>query len=152
MVLGLLAGGIVRGIIVVIGVFLLSQTFTILPIQHPVVLLYFILTIGVIFSCAGMIGALWAEDFSMLNLWHIYLIVPAVFMGGVFHPIEILPKPVQIVSIFNPMYYLVNGMRYSLIGVSEVPLATCVVFSFFMALLFFLLTVYLFRIGYKLRT
>lgn len=152
MVLGLLAGGVARGVIVVLGVYLVASAFTPTPILHPFILFYFIITISVIFSCAGMIGALWAEDFSMLNLWHIYLIVPAIFMGGVFHPIKILPKSVQIISIFNPLYYLVNGMRYSLTGVIEVPLSSCAAFSFFLALIFFFFTVYLFRIGYKLRT
>ncbi len=152
MVLGLLAGGVARGFLVVCGVFLAATIFVPVAIPHPVVLLYFILSISVIFACAGMIGALWAEDFSMLNLWHVYLIVPLIFMGGVFHPIEILPRSIQIISVFNPMYYLVNGMRYSMTGMTEVPLAQCVVFSFFMALLFFFVTVYLFKIGYKLRT
>ncbi len=152
MVLGLLAGGVARGMVVAIGVYLVANAFTPTAIAHPILLLYFIVTISVIFSCAGMISALWAEDFTMLNLWHIYLIVPAIFMGGVFHPIQILPKAVQIISVFNPMYYLVDGMRYSLNGFSDVPLATCVVFSFFMAFIFFFFTVYLFKIGYKLRT
>ncbi len=152
MVLGLLAGGVARGVLVAVGVFTVASFFTPVAILHPCVLVYFVLTISVIFSCAGMIGALWAEDFSMLNLWHIYLIVPAIFMGGVFHPLQILPRMVQVISVFNPMYYLVSGMRYSLTGVSDVPLASCAVFSFFMTFSFFFVTVYLFKIGYKLRT
>ncbi len=152
MVLGLLAGGVARGFIVVVGVFSVASFFTPILIPHPFILLFFIFSIAVIFSCAGMIGALWAEDFSMLNLWHVYLIVPATFIGGVFHPIDNLPRVLQIISVFNPMYYLVNGMRYSVTGFADVPIYACVVFSFFMAVAFFLITVYLFKIGYKLRT
>ena len=152
MVLGLLAGGVARGVIVTSGVYIVASCFTTVTILHPFIFLYFVLTIAVIFSCAGMIGALWAEDFSMLSLWNIYLIMPAIFMGGVFYPLQILPRVVQIVSVFNPMYYLVSGMRYSLTSLSDVSLASCAVFSFFMALISFFATVYLFKIGYKLRT
>jgi len=91
MVLGLLAGGVARGVIVCFGVYMSSLFFTFTPIVHPWILVYFILTISVIFACAGMMAALWAEDFGMLSVWNIYLIVPLVFMGGVFHPLSILP-------------------------------------------------------------
>ncbi len=152
MVLGLLAGGLARGFLVTCGVFLVSSMFQPLHIHHPILLLYFIIMISVIFSCAGMMGALWAEDFGMLNVWNIYVIMPMVFLGGVFYPVAILPKIVHLITAFNPMFYLVNGMRYSVTGVSDVSVLTCIAFSFLMALFFFFVTVYLFRIGYKLRT
>jgi ABC-2 type transport system permease protein len=152
MVLGLLAGGVMRGTLVAAGVFLVSLLFTVTPIAHPLLLLIFILLIAVIFSCAGMLGALWAEDFSMLNLWNIYLIVPTVFLGGVFHPLSILPKPLQTLTVFNPMFYLVNGMRYSITGAADVSVWVCLIFTAGMALAIFGFTVHLFKIGYKLRT
>jgi len=152
MVLGLLAGGVVRALVVCIGVYSVSLFFSPMPIEHPFLLIFFMLTIAVIFSCAGMMGALWAEDFGMLNVWNIYLILPSVLLGGVFHPISILSKPLKIFSSFNPMYYLVNGVRYSVTGVAEIPIGICIGFSFLLALIFFYFTVYLFKIGYKLRT
>lgn len=152
MVLGLLAGGVTRGMIISFGVFIVSLFFTPTMIDHPILLLYFTILIAVIFSCCGMIGALWAEDFGMLSLWNIYLIVPAVFLGGVFHPVHLLPGPLQIVTKFNPMHYLVDGMRYSITGICETSIEISILFTFFLALGIFLLTVYLFKIGYKLRT
>ncbi len=152
MVLGLLAGGVARGMIVCISVWLISQFFAPSLIAHPLVFLYFSILIAVIFSCAGMMAALWAEDFGMLSMWNIYIIVPMVFLGGVFHPMSMLPKSLSIISHFNPMSYLVNGIRYSVTGVSEMSLATCAAVTFAMAGILFLITVYLFKIGYKLRT
>jgi len=99
-----------------------------------------------------MMGALWAEDFGMLTMWNIYLVIPLVMMGGVFHPVSILPKIVQSVSKFNPMFYLVNGVRYSVTGFSDVSILVCAIISFLLALSFFFFTVFLFKIGYKLRT
>ncbi len=152
MVLGLLAGGVARGITVCLGVWLVSLFFTPSTIAHPIALLYFMLMIAVIFSCAGMMGALWAEDFGMLSMWNIYVIVPMVLLGGVFHPMNMLPKPLLIISQFNPMSYLVSGIRFSMTGTSDVPVAVAAAIALAMAGLFFIATVFLFKIGYKLRT
>lgn len=152
MVLGLLAGGVARATVVCLGVYLVSLFFAPSVIVHPFVLLFFIAAISVIFSCAGMVGALWAEDFGMLNIWNIYLIIPAVLLGGVFHPVGILPPALKIFSHFNPMYYMVSGMRYSVTGVAEVPVEISAGISLLMAVVFFYFTVYLFKVGYKLRS
>jgi len=152
MVLGLLAGGVARGIVVSMGVFLISLLLYPMTIAHPLLLLYFLVTVSVIFSCAGMMGALWAEDFGMLNVWNIYLIIPLVLMGGVFHPIAMLPASVQKLAQFNPMFYLVNGIRFSVTGVTETSVFLCAAVSFGLAVIAFYSTVFLFKIGYKLRT
>jgi len=152
MVLGLLAGGVARGVIVCSSVYLVSLLFAPLTIMHPFILFFLMLTIAVIFSCGGMMGALWAEDFGMLGVWNIYVIVPLVLLGGVFHPMTMLPKIVQNISKFNPMYYLVNGIRYSITGVSDAPILLCTAISALLAVGFFFFTVHLFKIGYKLRT
>ncbi len=152
MVLGLLAGGVARGMIVCLGVWITSLLFAPSLIAHPLALLYFMATISVIFSCAGMMGALWAEDFGMLSMWNIYIIVPMALLGGVFHPLSMLPTPLQIISHFNPMYYLICGIRWSMTGSSDTSLPICVGVAFFLASLFFIATVYLFKIGYKLRS
>ena len=152
MVLGLLAGGVARGILVCLGVFGIAQAFLLTPVLHPFVLLYFMVLSAVIFSCAGMMGALWAEDFGMLSMWNIYVIVPLVLLGGVFHPLSLLPRSLQILSQFNPLHYLVNGIRFSITGVADVSVTTSAAVALAMALTFFFLTVFLFKIGYKLRT
>lgn len=152
MVLGLLAGGVARGITVCVGVYLISLFFAPSVIAHPFALIFFMATISIIFSCAGMMGALWAEDFGMLSIWNIYVIVPMALLGGVFHPTALLPKPLVVLTHFNPMYYLISGIRYSMTGLTDVSAAVCAAVSFAMAGLFFLATVYLFKVGYKLRT
>ena len=151
-VLGLLAGGVMRGIIVSLSIYLISIFHGITLIHNPYLLIYFIVTIAIIFSCAGMIGALWAENFSFLNLWNIYLTTPLILLGGVFHPMKMLPPIIKNISKFNPFFYLVQGMRYSVIGFCETSPILCVAITIILALLMFFLTVLLFKIGYKLRT
>jgi len=152
MVMGLLAGGVARGILVCMGVWLVSLLFTPSSISHPLALIYFMLLIAVIFSCAGMMSALWAEDFGMLSTWNTYLIIPLALLGGVFHPLFMLPPIFQILSHFNPIYYFISGIRYSMTNVTDTPLITCALVTLGMAATIFSATVYLFKIGYKLRT
>lgn len=152
MVIGLLAGGVVRGLIVFFGVYGISFLFEPLFIIHPWLLLYFAVSISVIFSCAGMIAALWAEDFGMLSVWSIYFIMPLVILGGVFHPTQLLPDIIQKISLFNPMHYLVNGIRYSITDFSDSSVFISALVSFVLMVGIFWWTVFLFKIGYKLRT
>jgi ABC-2 type transport system permease protein len=152
MVLGLLAGGLARGTLIGLGVFAISQVFIRQSLAHPFILLYFVVMISTIFSCAGMLAALWAEDFGMLNLWNVYVIFPLVLLGGVFHPQSMLPQPLQVLSHFNPIQALVNGVRFAVIGYTDQNVWICAGIAFLMAALFGFVTVYLFKKGYKLRT
>lgn len=152
MVLGLLAGGVTRGTLISGGVFLSSQLFVQQGVAHPMTLLYFTLFIAVIFSCAGMMAALWAEDFGTLNLWNVYVIFPMVILGGVFHPLTTLPTALRILSRFNPIHYLMSGMRYAVTGYQDQNIWICAGVAFCMAALFGFITVWLFKRGYKLRT
>ncbi|MDP8263939.1 MAG: ABC transporter permease [Candidatus Aceula lacicola] len=152
MVLGILVGSLVRSLLVVSGVLAISLTFNPMPIAHPFLMIYFMVIIPIIFSCAGMLAALWAEDFNMLTMWNTYLIMPLTFLGGVFHPIHLIPAQFRFFTKLNPMYYLVNGMRHSVIGVSDTQVMHSIAVSLALAIVMFLTTVYLFRIGYKLRT
>lgn len=152
MVLGLLAGGIARGTLICTGVFCISQIFFPQGISHPFLLIYFTFMISVIFSCIGLLAALWAEEFGMVNLWNVYVIFPAVLLGGVFHPLAMLPKPLQILSHFNPIHYLMSGMRYAVIGYQDQNVLVCGILAFVMACAFGFLTVWLFKKGYKLRS
>lgn len=152
MVLGILIGSVTRSLLVITGVLVISSFFHPMHVQHPLLFLYFALIIPVIFSSCGMLAALWAEDFNMLTIWNTYIIMPCTFLGGVFHPVHLIPKKFQIFTRFNPFYYLVDGLRFSILGLSDANIYLSIAISFFLALTFFSLTVYLFKIGYKLRT
>lgn len=152
MVLGLLAGGIARGTLVCTGIFLFSQLFCRQGIAHPMLFIYFMFMISVIFSCAGLLAALWAEDFGMLTLWNVYIILPLALLGGVFHPLTMLPEALRLLSYINPVHYLMTGLRYAVTGYQDQNIAACAILALITACIFGFITVYLFKIGYKLRT
>lgn len=152
MVLGLLAGGVSRGLLNALGVYLISLIFAPAAIAHPFWLIYFAVALTVTFSCLGMMAALWANNFGMLSIWSTYVVTPLVFLGGVFTPVDMLPGKVQIFVQWNPLHYLVSGVRYSITGSVEAAPVTCILLAGFLAVASFVLTTHLFRIGYKLRS
>ena len=151
MVSAILIGGLVRSFVVASGVYAVSLIFTHTPIEHPFIVLVMMFFVSLSFSSVGAIVALFAEEFEHLTICTTFVITPLVFFGGVFHSVQMLPPVFQILTSFNPIFYMVNGMRYGMLGISDVPIRSClaVVFCFFVVLFSF--TVYLFKIGYKLR-
>ena len=151
MVAAILIGGLARSLVVVSGVYAASLCFVRFMPAHPAVMFYFVVIVSLIFSAAGMITALFAEEFEHLSLITTFVITPLIFLGGVFHSITMVPAPLRWVTNFNPIFYMINGMRYGMIGQSDVPVTACAAVVLVLFTGFLALTVYLFRIGFKLR-
>lgn len=152
MVLGLLLGGVARGLIVSSGVYAVSLIFVRFPIAHPLVVLYFAVTVTVIFSCLGLLVGLWAEGFEKLSIWGTFVLTPLIYMGGVFHSIEMVPAPLRFITRIDPIFYLVNGLRFGMTGRSDADPAFCMGLAAVLAVVLFIFVERLFARGYKLRT
>lgn len=143
-------GGLFRGL--VIGfVTLLVAIFTVhLEVHHwGLTLLVFILT-SVLFSSLGIISALWSEGWDQIASFTTFVITPFIYLGGVFFSIHMLPPFWQKVSLANPIFYLVDAMRYAVLERSDMPCALSFGVLGTMAVLSFLVCIYLFKKGYKL--
>ena len=151
MVLAVLIGGLARSLVAATGVYLVSVFFVHFPIVHPVVVIYFLVLVSLSFSSVGMIVALFAEEFEHLSICTTFVITPLIFFGGVFHSVEMLPTPLQVLTKFNPIFYMVNGMRYGMIGISDVPVWQCLLIVVGLFFILFSATVFLFKSGFKLR-
>ncbi len=95
---------------------------------------------------------LWATQFVHLETFSNFLLTPLTFLGGVFYSITILPDFPRTVSIFNPLLYMVNGMRYGMLGVSDISIVFSMILVFMLGSFFFGVNVWLFKRGYKIRT
>jgi len=151
MVFAILLGGLARSLVTATGVYLVSLCFVQSPFTNAWVVLYFLIFVSLTFSSIGMIVALFAEEFEHLSIATTFVITPLIFLGGVFNSISMVPEALRWLIPFNPMFYMINGMRYGMVGVSDVPVwqGMGIVFALFIAL--FSINVYLFRIGFKLR-
>lgn len=151
MVLAILIGGIVRVSMIALGVWGVSLIFVRAIPAHPFAVLFFLIFVSLTFSSLGMIVALFAEEFEHLSIASIFVITPLIFMGGVFNSVGMMPEALRWIVYFNPIFYMINGLRYGMLGISDAPIAisVAVVLGFFVVLFSF--TVHLFRVGFKLR-
>jgi len=87
-------------------------------VPHPFLALIAALLVSIAFSTAGLLVALWADKFEQVNFIPTFVITPLAFLGGVFYSASMLPPGFQLVLHLNPIYYMIESMRYSLIGIS----------------------------------
>ena len=140
---GYVSGGVARGLAVGGSVLLVAAIFTPIQIHSvPVTFLVFAMT-AVLFSLGGFINAVYANSFDDISIIPTFVLTPLTYLGGVFYSIELLPSFWQGVSLANPVLYMVNGFRYGLHGVSDIPLGV----AFGIILIFILiLTLYSLRL------
>ena len=114
-----LAGG-VRGIVVGLGVLLVTAGFANVPLHHPLWAFAFAILGGAIMAVLGVIAGIWADKFDQLAAFQNFIIIPLTFLAGVFYSVHSLPPFWQSASHLNPFFYMVDGFRYGFFGVGDV--------------------------------
>ena len=122
--LGHVAGGVVRGLMVGGVVTLVALFFTRLDVQHPWIVLSTVILTAVVFSLGGFINAVFAKKFDDISIVPTFVLTPLTYLGGVFYSISLLPEFWQKVSQANPILYMVNAFRYGVLGSSDIPIGT----------------------------
>jgi len=141
--LGYIAGGMARGILVGIIVTLVSLFFSDLSIKHPLITIGILLLTSMLFSIAGFINAVYAKNFDDISIVPTFILTPLTYLGGVFYSMTMLSDFWQTVSLANPVLYMVNGFRYGILGESDINPTT----SFVLIIIF---TIILYSIAYQL--
>jgi ABC-2 type transport system permease protein len=122
-----------------------------LHIEHPFVMILFLVLTGVTFSLFGFIIGIWADGFEKLQIIPLLIVTPLTFLGGSFYSIKMLPPFWQTVTLFNPVVYLVSGFRWSFYGVSDVDVRISLVATFVFLALCLAVVAWIFRTGYRLK-
>jgi len=146
-------GAMIRGIVVGLGVFIVTLFFvpSLIAMPHPLWALAFALLGSAILGTLGLLGGLWAEKFDQLAAFQNFLITPLTFLSGVFYSIHSLPPFWQTLSHANPFFYMIDGFRYGFFGLSDVAPALSLAIVAACAILLSLVTLLLLRRGWKLR-
>ena len=121
-ILGHVAGGVIRGLLVGAMVTVVALGFTRLEVQHPLITFSMVLLSSIIFSLAGFINAIFARKFDDISIVPTFVLTPLTYLGGVFYSISLLPEVWQKVSLLNPLLYMVNAFRYGILGTSDIDL------------------------------
>ena len=142
---------VLRGIVVGAGVYLAALGFAQPPLLHPLWIAAFAVIGSAMLGTMGIIAGIWAEKFDQLAGFQNFIIVPLTFLSGVFYSIHSLPEFWQVLSHFNPFFYMIDGFRYGFFGVSDVsPWLSLGIAGGCLALLAGV-TLALLKSGYKLR-
>jgi len=121
-ILGHVAGGVMRGLMVGALVTAIALFFTKLDVIHPFITISIVLLSSIVFSLAGFINAVFAKKFDDISIVPTFVLTPLTYLGGVFYSISLLPEFWQSVSRANPILYMVNAFRYGILGSSDIDI------------------------------
>jgi len=119
--LGFVSAAVLRGLLVGGATWLAAGAFSGFQMEHPGFALAMVLLTAVAFSALGFMTAIWATSFEWMNFFPTFVITPLAFLGGVFYSVRMLPAPLRTLTLANPIFYLVDGLRYGLLGISDAP-------------------------------
>ncbi|MGM0472330.1 MAG: ABC transporter permease [Bacillota bacterium] len=149
--MGLMIGGIARGLAVGTAIYLVSVLFYSGAVLHPFLLLISGLLVASTFSLLGIIAGLWAEKFDHVSIFSNFFITPLTFLSGVFYSVKSLPGIWSKISLFNPVVYMVDVVRYSFIGESDMNYLFSLSIMAALSLSLLIIVTYLFKSGYKIK-
>ncbi|MEO1227665.1 MAG: ABC transporter permease [Myxococcota bacterium] len=152
MIIAFVGASVLRALLVGSLVWGVAVVFTDVRIVHPGWTLFFAVAVSAAFACVGLISAIFAEKFDHLAILPNFVLTPLTFLGGVFYSIDMLPEPWATVSRFNPLLYTVNGLRFGLLGISDVPIAPSGWATLGLLVLLIGASAYILGKGIKLRT
>jgi len=149
--LGVVLAAMTRALMIAIIIFIVALFFTPLPLLHPAWVIGFALLTSFIFALFGFIVGLWASNFEQLQLVPTFVITPLSFLGGIFYSLSMLPQWWQTVALFNPLVYMINGLRWAFYGITDVHPLYAVGAILLFALVLLTIIAWIFKSGYKLR-
>ena len=149
---GFITGGVIRGLSVGVVVILAAQFFVTFTVHNMLLMLIVIFLSSTLFSMCGFLNGLFANDWDDINVIPTFIMTPLTYLGGIFFSISMLPGIWQEIALINPILYLINALRFSMLGITDVS----IMIAFSIILLFNIvlasLCLYFLNIGKGLRT
>lgn len=121
MLLGYLAGGVVRGVVVALAVSVILFPLIGLGVAHPLWCLLFVILGGTLLGALGIVAGIYAQKFDQMAAITNFIVTPLSFLSGTFYTLESLPPVMQTLSHLNPVFYLIDGLRFGVLGISDSP-------------------------------
>lgn len=150
-VIGHVAGGVLRGMLVGGLVTIIALFFTDLNMQYPLITVSVVFLSSVVFALAGFINAVFARKFDDISIVPTFVLTPLTYLGGVFYSISLLPEPWKTISLANPILYMVNAFRFGILGTSDIDIRTAYALLIFFSVLLFTVCLQLMRRGVGIR-
>jgi ABC-2 type transport system permease protein len=149
--LGLSFGGVVRAVAIGAALLVLARPVTGVPVREPLVLALALALVLVLFASLGVIVGVYAQTWDQAGFVNNIVILPLSFLGGVFYSVDLLPSPWHELSHVNPIFFMINAVRYGFLGTSDVPVGIALSITAMLALACVLWSAAMFRSGRRLK-
>ena len=149
--LAYIIGGAVRGLVNGILVLILGVLLIKMPVKDPFGTIAFIFLVSWAFSSMGLLLGQLSESWDQLAMMQNFFLTPLSFLGGIFYSIEMLPNWAQTLSFINPIYYMINGIRYTILGVSDSNVLISYVMATLLTIIFTASSIFLMQSGKKIK-
>jgi ABC-2 type transport system permease protein len=151
MTLGFTVGGVFRALAIGGALLVLAIPLVGVPVERPFALAAAVALALVLFSALGLVVGIYAETWDHTTFINNIVILPLVFVGGVFYSVDVLPAPWHELSHVNPLFYLVNAVRFGFLGESDVSVWLSLGVTAALAIPAYLWAQYLFTTGKRLK-
>ncbi|MEM9974661.1 MAG: ABC transporter permease [Pseudomonadota bacterium] len=149
--IGYVGAAATKSLVIATIILITAGFFVDLPIAHPLAMVAFLLLTCISFALLGFIIGIWAGNFEQLQLIPLLVITPLVFLGGSFYSISMLPPAWQVITLFNPVVYLISGFRWAFFGVADVPVGISLIAITIFTGLCLAAIWWIFKTGWRLR-
>jgi ABC-2 type transport system permease protein len=149
--LAYIIGGTVRGTVNGILVMILGWLIIDMPIQFPFMTIGFIILVSWTFSAMGLFLGQLADTWDQLAMMQNFFLTPLSFLGGIFYSIHMLPEWAQNISFINPIYYMINGLRFTILGIADSAPSTSFIMALIMTFIFTAMSIALMYSGKKIK-
>lgn len=150
-IIGFVGAAAMKSLIIAAIILITARVFVDYSIAHPLLAIGYIVLVAAAFALFGFILGLWADGFEKLQIVPMLILMPLTFLGGTFYSIEMLAEPWRTVAQFNPIFYLINGLRWTFTGSSDVPIGIAFGFTLAFLALCVAIIAWIFRTGWRLR-
>lgn len=149
--IGFVGAAAIKSLLLAAIILTTATLFVDYTIVHPFYALGYVLLVAAAFSLFGFILGIWADNFEKLQVVPLLILTPLTFLGGTFYSIDMLGEPWRTVALVNPIVYLVNGLRWTFTGTSDVPIAISVGMTLGFLVVCVAVIATIFRTGWRLR-
>lgn len=151
LVLGYFAGGVARGLVVAVVISAALWLVLGIGLAHPLIALCFAVLGAAFLSGLGILAGIYAQKFDQMAAITNFIVTPLAFLSGTFYSVEALPPVLHEITRFNPMFYLIDGVRYGVIGVSDSSPVLGLAVSVVSVVAVALVALHMFRKGTRLK-
>ena len=150
-VLAYVGAAVTKSMVLALVTLATATLFVDVRVEHPALMLLFLLLITIAFSLLGFIIGIWSQNFEQLQIIPMMIVTPLTFLGGAFYSVSALPEPWRTVTLFNPVVYLISGFRWTFFGVADVPVWSSVAVMVAIIALCLGAIAWVFKTGYRLK-